>query len=169
MSIFLFVVGVNLDPGDHAFLSYGPISNDDLLQYYGFVERDNPSDTYVLNGMGESLRQVSGVFPSPMYASLELLTLDIKIFLLASFLSQAFILQMRLSITMYYFSALRPLLSDHVFLNHAHLTGRRVDIPPHQHTSDFSRCQSCRRQLSQMCMPIYWCLHSPAYESLDTT
>ena len=51
-------VGAPLDPGDHVFLSYGPVSNDDLLQYYGFVEQDNPSDTYVLQDMGKWLRQV---------------------------------------------------------------------------------------------------------------
>ena len=53
------IVGVPLDPGDHAFLSYGPVSNDDLLQFYGFVERDNPSDTYVLEDMGKWLREVN--------------------------------------------------------------------------------------------------------------
>lgn len=52
-------MGAALDPGDHAFASYGPVSNDDLLQYYGFVERDNPSDTYVLEDMGKWLREVS--------------------------------------------------------------------------------------------------------------
>ncbi|CAM9255945.1 unnamed protein product [Laminaria digitata] len=50
-------VGAPLDPGDHVFLSYGPVSNDDLLQYYGFVEQDNPSDTYVLQDMGQWLRE----------------------------------------------------------------------------------------------------------------
>ncbi|CAM9585968.1 unnamed protein product [Ectocarpus fasciculatus] len=50
-------VGAGFDPGDHAFASYGPVSNDDLLQYYGFVERDNPSDTYVLEDMGKWLRE----------------------------------------------------------------------------------------------------------------
>lgn len=54
----VLLVGVRLDPGDHVFLSYGPVSNDDLLQYYGFVERDNPSDTYVLQDMGKWLREV---------------------------------------------------------------------------------------------------------------
>ncbi|CAM9312234.1 unnamed protein product [Choristocarpus tenellus] len=48
-------VGSHFDPGDHTFLSYGSISNDDLLQYYGFVERDNPADSYVLQHMAEWL------------------------------------------------------------------------------------------------------------------
>lgn len=39
-------------------MSYGPVSNDDLLQYYGFVERENPSDAYVLQDMGKWLREV---------------------------------------------------------------------------------------------------------------
>lgn len=59
---------MQLDPGDQAFLSYGPVSNDDLLQFYGFVERENPSDTYVLNNMGPMLREASSVLamlPSP--------------------------------------------------------------------------------------------------------
>ncbi|CAM9645621.1 unnamed protein product [Scytosiphon promiscuus] len=50
-------VGASFDPGDQAFVSYGPVSNDDLLQYYGFVERENPSDTYVLQDMGKWLRE----------------------------------------------------------------------------------------------------------------
>lgn len=54
----LWPVGASFDPGDHAFVSYGPVSNDDLLQYYGFVERDNPSDAYVLEDMGKWLREV---------------------------------------------------------------------------------------------------------------
>lgn len=30
------------------FISYGPQSNDSLLQYYGFVEPDIPHDTYIV-------------------------------------------------------------------------------------------------------------------------
>lgn len=55
---FFLSVGASFDAGDHAFVSYGPVSNDDLLQYYGFVERDNPSDAYVLEDMGSWLREV---------------------------------------------------------------------------------------------------------------
>lgn len=51
-------MGSSFDAGDHAFASYGPVSNDDLLQYYGFVERDNPNDAYVLEDMGKWLREV---------------------------------------------------------------------------------------------------------------
>ena len=34
--------------GDELFISYGARSNDQLLQYYGFVEVDNPHDVYIL-------------------------------------------------------------------------------------------------------------------------
>jgi Rubisco LSMT substrate-binding len=30
------------------YISYGPRSNDQLLQYYGFIERDNPHDVYIM-------------------------------------------------------------------------------------------------------------------------
>lgn len=58
MPSFSLAVGASFDAGDQAFVSYGPVSNDDLLQYYGFVERENPLDTYVLQGMGKWLREV---------------------------------------------------------------------------------------------------------------
>lgn len=34
--------------GEQAYISYGLKSNDELLQFYGFVEADCPADTYVL-------------------------------------------------------------------------------------------------------------------------
>ena len=37
-----------LKAGDELFISYGARSNDQLLQYYGFVEVDNPHDIYIL-------------------------------------------------------------------------------------------------------------------------
>jgi len=37
------------------FISYGDRSNDQLLQYYGFVEENNPHDVYVV---GETLQSV---------------------------------------------------------------------------------------------------------------
>ena len=58
LTLFAVSVGASFDAGDHAFVSYGPVSNDDLLQFYGFVERDNPSDAYVLEDMGRWLREV---------------------------------------------------------------------------------------------------------------
>ena len=39
---------VQVNSGDQVFISYGSRSNDQLLQYYGFVEQDNPHDVYVM-------------------------------------------------------------------------------------------------------------------------
>lgn len=33
--------------GDQAFISYGPKTNDELIQFYGFVEQNNPHDEFV--------------------------------------------------------------------------------------------------------------------------
>jgi hypothetical protein len=35
-------------PGSEMYIQYGPRSNDQLLQYYGFVEKDNVHDVYIL-------------------------------------------------------------------------------------------------------------------------
>jgi len=43
----------NVKQGTELFISYGPRSNDQLLQYYGFVESNNPHDVYIM----PSLRQ----------------------------------------------------------------------------------------------------------------
>jgi hypothetical protein len=40
-------------PGDQVYISYGQRSNDQLLQYYGFVELDNPHDVYVMPPLRE--------------------------------------------------------------------------------------------------------------------
>ena len=37
-----------LKPNEQVFISYGTRSNDQLLQYYGFVEANNPHDVYVM-------------------------------------------------------------------------------------------------------------------------
>lgn len=39
----------NYDRGDQVFISYGPQSNDSFLQYYAFVEDENPADTFVFD------------------------------------------------------------------------------------------------------------------------
>jgi hypothetical protein len=39
---------VQVNSGNEVFISYGSRSNDQLLQYYGFVEQDNPHDVYVM-------------------------------------------------------------------------------------------------------------------------
>ena len=38
----------NAKKGSEMFISYGPRSNDQLLQYYGFVEEQNAHDIYIL-------------------------------------------------------------------------------------------------------------------------
>jgi Rubisco LSMT substrate-binding len=38
----------SLQPTEQIFISYGPRNNDQLLQYYGFCEVDNPNDIYIL-------------------------------------------------------------------------------------------------------------------------
>ncbi len=39
--------------GDEVYISYGSRSNDQLLQYYGFVEVDNPHDVYIMPPLRE--------------------------------------------------------------------------------------------------------------------
>lgn len=36
--------------GEQVYISYGQKSNDELLQFYGFVETDCPADTFVVVG-----------------------------------------------------------------------------------------------------------------------
>jgi len=42
-----------LNKDSELFISYGPRSNDQLLQYYGFIENDNPHDVYVMPPLRE--------------------------------------------------------------------------------------------------------------------
>ena len=43
----------DIPAGEQVFISYGARSNDQLLQYYGFVEPDNPCDVYVMPPLRE--------------------------------------------------------------------------------------------------------------------
>ncbi|CAM9339552.1 unnamed protein product [Chrysoparadoxa australica] len=56
--------GVNVkqafNPGEQVFISYGSRSNDYLLQYYGFVEDDNPNDVYEMTSL---LEKVAAALP----------------------------------------------------------------------------------------------------------
>ncbi|CAD7703203.1 unnamed protein product [Ostreobium quekettii] len=52
--------------GQQVFISYGEQSNDALMQFYGFVEADNPEDTYIIANMathvgGHPLMRKSGL------------------------------------------------------------------------------------------------------------
>lgn len=40
--------GASVAPNEQVYISYGARSNDQLLQYYGFCEADNPHDVYVM-------------------------------------------------------------------------------------------------------------------------
>mmetsp|Transcript_5977 Transcript_5977/g.18002 ORF Transcript_5977/g.18002 Transcript_5977/m.18002 type:complete len:458 (-) Transcript_5977:1345-2718(-) len=52
--------------GEQVFISYGNRSNDQLLQYYGFVEENNPNDVYVFGGNLESVMQQLNVETSSL-------------------------------------------------------------------------------------------------------
>lgn len=43
----------NVSKGSELYISYGTRSNDQLLQYYGFVEKNNPHDVYVMPPLRE--------------------------------------------------------------------------------------------------------------------
>ncbi|CAN0408079.1 unnamed protein product, partial [Discosporangium mesarthrocarpum] len=45
------------EAGDEIFISYGPRSNDRLLQRYGFVEQANPNDEYRIIGIIPKVRE----------------------------------------------------------------------------------------------------------------
>lgn len=55
---FLVIAKERLNPGQELTISYGPRHNDELLQYFGFVERDNPYDRYVIVGLTEKVKAV---------------------------------------------------------------------------------------------------------------
>lgn len=42
-----------VNSGEEVYISYGSRSNDQLLQYYGFVETDNPHDVYIMPPLRE--------------------------------------------------------------------------------------------------------------------
>ena len=43
----------SVNKGSELYISYGTRSNDQLLQYYGFVEKDNPHDVYIMPPLRE--------------------------------------------------------------------------------------------------------------------
>ncbi|CAM9449751.1 unnamed protein product, partial [Laminaria digitata] len=48
------------EAGEQVFISYGPRSNDHLLQRYGFVEPSNPNDVYRITGLLDKLSGLVG-------------------------------------------------------------------------------------------------------------
>lgn len=55
---FVVRCGEDYNPGDEVFISYGSQSNDSFLQYYGFVEANNPADTFAFD---DSISRMLGV------------------------------------------------------------------------------------------------------------
>ena len=51
--------------GEQAFISYGTHGNDSLLQYFGFVERDNPHDKYTVPDILQSDPAVAKAYGLP--------------------------------------------------------------------------------------------------------
>ena len=57
-SAIVATAGKSFQEGEQVFISYGNQSNDRLLQFYGFVEEDNPNDTFVVcNAVSKIRRQ----------------------------------------------------------------------------------------------------------------
>lgn len=50
---YSLAVSSGVTKGTELYISYGTRSNDQLLQFYGFVERDNPHDVYVMPPLRE--------------------------------------------------------------------------------------------------------------------
>lgn len=64
---FVVQAGEDYNVGDQIFISYGKVSNDSFLQYYGFVEKDNPVDTYVfLPEIEKTIRAPEGTLVARM-------------------------------------------------------------------------------------------------------
>eukprot|EP00177_Eucheuma_denticulatum_P005839 GFKZ01010652.1.p1 GENE.GFKZ01010652.1~~GFKZ01010652.1.p1 ORF type:complete len:467 (+),score=54.47 GFKZ01010652.1:139-1539(+) len=55
---FVVQAGENYEEGEQVFISYGRQSNDSFLQYYGFVEEDNPCETYAFPSQVENALRV---------------------------------------------------------------------------------------------------------------
>ncbi|GAB5360846.1 hypothetical protein AAMO2058_000662300 [Amorphochlora amoebiformis] len=51
--------GTPVKEGEQVYVSYGDKSNDALLQYYGFVEDNNPNDVYIVQKCPDKLRETS--------------------------------------------------------------------------------------------------------------
>lgn len=50
--------------GEQVFISYGNQGNDSLFQYYGFIQADNPHDTFILKGVTVAGSSIDLVFDS---------------------------------------------------------------------------------------------------------
>lgn len=52
---FAVAAEASVGQGEQVFITYGAQSNDSLLQYYGFVEINTPSDTYTMINLKDKL------------------------------------------------------------------------------------------------------------------
>ncbi len=57
-SAIVATAGKAFSKGEQVFISYGKQSNDRLLQFYGFVEDDNPNDNFVICNSVSKLRRL---------------------------------------------------------------------------------------------------------------
>jgi acyl-CoA synthetase (NDP forming) len=59
-------------PGEQVFMSYGRMSNDEAVQFYGFLEQGNDADTYILSRLQQWLeKQLGGPLPAARLAELK--------------------------------------------------------------------------------------------------
>lgn len=56
-SAIVATAGKAFQEGEQVFISYGNQTNDRLLQFYGFVEEDNPNDAFVVCNSVSKLRR----------------------------------------------------------------------------------------------------------------
>lgn len=56
-SAIVATAGKAFQEGEQVFISYGNQTNDRLLQFYGFVEEDNPNDAYIVCNAVSKLRR----------------------------------------------------------------------------------------------------------------
>ena len=47
------------DQGQQVFISYGKQGNDSLMQFYGFLERENPLDAYCINSASRCIQEAA--------------------------------------------------------------------------------------------------------------
>jgi len=62
---FVLTAGAAVRKGEQVYLSYGAKSNDELLQLFGFVEENNPHETFLAIGLDEHIAsQCANLFGS---------------------------------------------------------------------------------------------------------
>lgn len=59
---YIVVSSGDVEKGDQVMMNYGNQSNDTLLQFYGFVEEDNPNDVYVFFDICKKLNEILNIY-----------------------------------------------------------------------------------------------------------